>query len=348
MNIMVFNVAAENRGALSVLNDFFEEFKKDATNNYFIVLSLPELAEFKNIKVLKYPWIKKSWLHRLYFDYFVAGKIVKANNIDEVFSMQNIIIPRVTVNQKLYLHQSLPFVDIKFSLFNHPILWVYQNLVGQLIYRSVRNANEVIVQTKWMKKACIEKLNIKNTDKIIVKNPKIELSVEKIFDQKIENLTTFFYPASGLTFKNHKIIVNACKILKEKKIKISKIIFTLSGNENKLISNLHNEVEKKQLPIEFIGLITRSQVFNYYSKSVLIFPSYIESFPLPLLEAKLHKCIILASDCPFSHEILDEYENAYFFNPFDPAMLFSLIEKITAGTISYKDISSSNETGYIK
>jgi glycosyltransferase involved in cell wall biosynthesis len=79
--------------------------------------------------------------------------------------------------------------------------------------------------------------------------------------------------------------------------------------------------------IEFIGTITREQVYEYYSRSVLIFPSYIETFGLPMLEAKMHKTPMLVSDCPFSHEILDEYENVKFFRTEDETQLAGLMEK---------------------
>ena len=45
---------------------------------------------------------------------------------------------------------------------------------------------------------------------------------------------------------------------------------------------------------------------------ITLFPSYIETFGLPLLEAKELNGIVLASDRPFSHEILDGYDKAIF------------------------------------
>ncbi len=322
---MVFNVAAENRGALSILNDFYEEFKKDSSNNYFIVLSKPDLPEIDNIKVLRFPWVKKNWLYRLYFDCFVAGKLVEANNIDEVFSMQNIAIPKIKVRQKIYLHQPLPFVDIRFSLFKYPLLWVYQNIVSKLIYRSIRIADEVIVQTEWMKKACVNRANIIDLDKIKILPPKINIGIKKKYIKNIDDISTFFYPASGVFFKNHNVIIEACKILRNENITNYKVVFSLNGNENTNISKLKDKCLDLGLPVIFAGNLSREEVFEYYSISLLIFPSYIETFGLPLLEAKLHDTPIIASDCPFSHEILDNYNNVVFFNPFNPYELADLM-----------------------
>lgn len=326
MKIMVFDVPAESGGALSVLHDFYNEYKLDQENEYVFVVSFPELQETLNIKVLRYPWIKKSWVHRLYFDHFVAPKLVKEYKVDKVLSLQNILIPHVKVHQSVFVHNALPFSEYRFS-FNENKLWIYQNIIGKNIMKSVKKADHVIIQTDWMKKKIIEQLNI-NAEKIEIKRPKIDIEIKEHFQETKVGLSTFFYPASGVVFKNHKVIVDACLKLKEDGINNYRVIFTLKGNENKHIASLYNIVGKNQLPIKFIGNISREEVFHFYAKSTLLFPSYIETVGLPLLEAKMHKGIVLASDCPFSHEILDGYEKAYFFDAFNTDKLVKLMLKL--------------------
>lgn len=346
MKIMVFDVPAESGGALSVLKDFYKEYKTDLNNDYIFVISKPELEETKNIKVLRYPWIKKSWLHRLYFDNFIALNLIREHEVDDVLSLQNVIIPHTKVKQTVYVHNSLPFAEYRFSIVENRLLWIYQNILSRIIYKSIKKASKVIVQTKWMKKACVEKLNVDGT-KIEVRPPKINIEVEKYFKMTKKSTSTFFYPASGVEFKNHKVIVDACSELKKEGIDNYKVIFTLKGDENKSVSALYKKVKDKNLPIDFIGNISREQVFEYYSKSVLIFPSYIESSPLPLSEAKLHGAPILASDCPFSHEILDGYENKYFFNPFNEDEIAELMKKTIKENINFADIKNDKKIYFI-
>ncbi|MGN9160344.1 glycosyltransferase [Clostridium sulfidigenes] len=327
MKIMVFDVPAESGGALSVLKDFYNEYKVDENNEYIFVVSKPELEGTKNIKVLRYPWIKNSWLHRIYFDNFIAPKIIKTHDVDEVLSLQNVIIPHTKVKQKVYVHNSLPFAEYRFKFLENKLLWVYQNIISKSIFKSIKKANKVIVQTKWMKRACIEILKV-NGNKIEVMAPKVNVNVRQYYKQSKESMSTFFYPASGVEFKNHKVIVEACMELKKEGIKDYKVIFTLKGNENRNIQDLYKRVKKFDLPIYFVGNITRDKVFDHYSKSILIFPSYIETVGLPLIEARMHGTPILTSNCVFSHEILDGYEYRYFFNPFDTNKLYNLISSI--------------------
>lgn len=322
MNIMVFDVPAESGGAISILMEYYKASVQDSDKSkmWYFVISLPDFPETSNVKIIRFPWVKKSWLHRLYFDYFIAPALVKKYKVNEILSLQNVIIPKVKVSQTLYVHQPLPFVDKKFKLTENLLFWVYQNIIGVHIFKSIKRADKIIVQTTWMKNACIDKTKI-NSEKITVVSPKINIKINLYFQPTYDNLHTFFYPASGFVYKNHKVIIEAAMLLKELGVNNYKIVFTLKGNENKHVIEFYRQVRKNNLPIEFIGEIGREQVFDYYSHSVLIFPSYIETFGLPMLEAKLHKTPVLASDCPFSHEILDGYENVRFFGAEDSKSL---------------------------
>ncbi|WP_290062104.1 glycosyltransferase [Paraclostridium bifermentans] len=325
MKIMVFDVPATNGGALTILNQYYKKAIKDRDNEWYFVISTPNLKNTENVKVLKYPWVKKSWIHRFYFDKFMAKEIINKYEIDEILSLQNITIDKIDKKQTLYLHQPLPFVEKKYRLTEDLKLWSYQNIISKMIFKSVKNADSIIVQTNWMKEACVKKTNC-SPRKIKVIQPDFEINIKNIYSNIKSDTVLFFYPASGLKYKNHKIIVEAAELLKEKNILNYKIVFTLKGNENDDVKNLYNKVNKLKLPIEFIGSISLDEVYNYYSKCILIFPSYIETFGLPLLEAKMHGCPILASDCEFSHEILEKYHKANFFNPFDKKEVANLIE----------------------
>lgn len=326
MKVMVFDVSAEIGGALSILNSFYNEYKTDQNDEHIFIVSKPELKETENIKVLQFPWVKKSWLHRIYFDYFIAPKLVKKYKVDEVLSLQNIIVPNVKKKQKVFVHNALPFSEHRFSFFDSKLLWFYQNILGKRIFKSIKKADSVMVQTNWMKEKCIEKLNIE-PNKVEVVSLKLDIEVKRPFTRTKESLSTFFYPANGVAFKNHKVIIDACLKLKDQGIKDYKVIFTLKGNENNYILDLYKKVRDYQLPIEFIGNLSRDDLFDYYSRSILIFPSYIETVGLPLIEAGMHGTPILVSDSPYSHEILKGVENVSFFNAHDIRKLAALMKE---------------------
>jgi len=335
MRIAVFDVAAESGGALSVLQDFYNDFRNDPDNTYIFFVSKPELESCANIDVLRYPWIKTSWLHRLYFDYFCAGRLSERHHADQILSLQNVIVPFAKVPQTLYLHNSLPFVDYRFRLTENPLLWIYQNIISRSIFASLRSASHVIVQTKWMKAACVARLKI-DPDKIEVRPPKIFVQAKTFFRYDETSRRTFFYPASAYVFKNHAIIIKACLNLKKRGIEDYKVILTIRGDENKAVAELHQIVKKYDLPVDFLGPITRDEVFDLYTKTVLLFPSFVESSPLPLSEAMLHGGVILASDYPFSREVLTDYPNARLFDPFNVENLANELASSISGSLMYQ------------
>lgn len=325
MNIMVFDVPAENGGALTILKQYYEKAVNDKNNKWIFVISTPDLVETDNIKVLRYPWVKKSWFHRLYFDKFVANKIVESYEVDEILSLQNVIVKGVKVKQTMYLHQPLPFVEKRYGITEDFKFWTYQNIISKMIFSSIKKADKVIVQTKWMKETCLKRLDV-DSDKFEIQPPVINIKVKNKYEQEDNENKLFFYPSSALMYKNHQIIVEAVKKLKEENITNYRVLFTLKGNENDNVMKLYKVVKEYNLPIDFIGQINLEDVYCYYSKSILIFPSYIETFGLPMLEARMHGSPIIASDCAFSHEILDGYDKVCFFDPFDVDKLSELIK----------------------
>jgi len=340
---MVFDVPAEYGGALSMLHEFYAEVlaSHDDAIDWFFVLSTPKLDTSMNVTVLNYPWVKRSWLHRIYFDYFIAPQLIKQYSIDRIFSLQNVLIPRTTVPQVLYVHQPLPFVKVRFSFAENKLLWVYQNVISHLIFRSMRRAERVIVQTEWLRSEGAKKANVAK-EKIHVVQPAINAEIATYYESTRSNSATFFYPASANVYKNHQVIVEACEVLKQQGVEDYRVVLTLTGAETDHIRRLSRKITEMGLPVKFVGTLTRPEVFNYYAKSVLLFPSYVETFGLPLLEAGLHGSPIIAADTPFGREILDKYPNAHFFGSFNAPGLAGIMKKLISGDTEYK----FNKLGY--
>ncbi|WP_416177424.1 glycosyltransferase [Dialister sp.] len=325
MNILVYGVAATSGGALSVLKECYRKFEQQKDNHYIFIVSTPQLPDTKNITVLRYPNIKKSWFHRLWFEYLEAPNLVRKYGIEEIFSLTNTTIPRTDVRQILYLHQPLPFISQRFKLSENLLFWVYQNVIGKLIIYSVRRADKVIVQTEWIRDSAAKICNV-SLDKFTIQVPSVDTSLIVPYrGQKTE--VTFFFPAAPLSYKNHSLIIKACQVLKKKHICNYKVLFTLTGRENKYAVSLKRSVENHALPIYFIGMLSHKQVFEMYGQSILVFPSYIETFGLPLLEAKLSNAPILASNMPFCREVLNGYESCKFYDKDDFVALSNYMEE---------------------
>ncbi|MHC1734660.1 MAG: glycosyltransferase [Erysipelotrichaceae bacterium] len=327
MKIMVFDVPAVSGGALSILKDYYERSIHDKSNDYVFVVSNVELNDSSNVQVLRFPWVKKSWFHRAFFDYFIASLVVRNHAPDRILSLQNIRIKGTDVYQTIYIHNALPFSSHKFSFFTDFVLWFNQNIIGKMVFESIREVDEVIVQTQWMKRAILEFVDV-DDNKVKVCPVEIQLDKSNVFVGEFKNEVVFFYPASAFVFKNHACLIDACIKLKTMGVMNYRVYLTVSKDDHPRIKRLSKVVENFGLPVEFLGSISPTQVMEFYSRAILVFPSYLETVGLPLLEAKICHSIILASDTEFSHDALGDYPKCHYFDPFDSLTLADLMKNV--------------------
>ena len=323
--ILVVDVAASSGGAMTVLNSFAQEALSCKEINWVFVLSGDYVLPADNVTAKIYSWVKKSRLHRMYFDYFVAPKIVREESPDCVLSLQNINIPFVKTKRVTYVHQSIPFCNFKFCLKENPVEWLYQNVVSHFIYSSIRRSDLVVVQTKWMRTAVVEKTGIPE-QRIMVIAPEVELVSGS---SCAEESKLFFYPAAYAPYKNHKLIISAVAILESAGVTDFEVLFTLSPEE------LPFEISTQR--IRCCGRMPYEQVLANYAKSVLLFPSLLETVGLPLMEAAAVGSPILAAQRLYACEVLEGYPNVLFFDPYDPAALAELMKKQLSNKFSWKE-----------
>jgi glycosyltransferase involved in cell wall biosynthesis len=334
MRIIVNDIAASPGGALSVLKSFYKYLTESdiaKEHEWIFLLSDRYIEERDNIKLLILDDIKKSWFNRLKFDLFVGKNFISKLNPDVVFSLQNTITFGINCPQAIYMHQSIPFQKIKrFSFFKQEerLLAIYQYIIGSIIKSSIRKADMIIVQTQWIRDAVIEFTGI-DIGKTINIFPNIEDYSDFMNDEQFDR-HRFFYPASKHLYKNHQCIYDACDILMNRGVDDFNIELTIV-----------DEIYRPN--IITLGELSFETVIKRYNMSTLIFPSYLETVGLPLIEARQMGTIILASDCPFSKEALEGYGNAYFFNPFKPQELADLMEKVLLGKIIRKPIYQGNK-----
>lgn len=332
MRIVVNDIAATSGGALSILRSFYEYLaKNDCDNEWIFLLSDHYIEDTPNIKVLVLDNVKKNWINRLKFDCLDGKDLMDSLKPDVIFSLQNTMIFGLKIPQLIYMHQPIPFQkEKKFSFFksNERKLFVYQYGIGYLIKKSLRKASHIIVQTEWIRQEVIRSTKI-NSNKVTKIFPDIGDCSIYVKEEKFDK-NSFFYPSADYLYKNHECIYKAVTILGKKNVGCYNIELTITDeNQREHISN--------------IGQISYSSVLEKYNTSTLIFPSYIETVGLPMLEARQMGAIILASDCSFSREVLNGYENAYYFNPFNAEELADLIEKVINGKIIRKKIANQTK-----
>jgi len=341
MRIVVVDVPADRGGALSVLQDFYQYVKEYGQQDEWIfMVSTPEFEACKHIRVERMPWIRKGLLHRIYWDYARAARKIEGYQADVVFSLQNVPVPFVKLPQLVYVHQSLPFQQVKqYSFFRREerSMAFYQHIIGSRIIAGVSRASKVIVQSTWMKQSMLHKARIED-ERVVVVPPAFSMPAIRQHILQEGNpirMNRFFYPAGASHYKNHQCILKAVELLLHKGIQDFTVEFTIRQDDNGLSRELYNDALGLGDRVKFNGQLPRDEVYQKLTESVLLFPSYIETVGLPLVEARHIGSVILASDCNFSHENLLEYDNARFFDPMDPSSLAQEMELVISGGWNY-------------
>lgn len=316
MNIFVNATGAEIGGLYTIVDQFLMEIRNhDIRKQYYVFVSNNKFDrhQSENVKIIKVD--AKKWHKRFIWDAYGMRKWVRANFIypDKIISLQNTPVKfNKKIPQLIYLHTSIPFVPYNWNIRSKTErkMWFYKNIYPFFIKLFLNRNCEIIVQANWLQKAVSSFLEVPK-ERIHVIRPNVNISIDEFKGYTIENSKkkkVYFYPAIDYIYKNHIALLQALELIKEqdhRAYKDIKLIFTV-GKE----SWIYKEACKLGVEgcIEFIGQVDFKDVLRYYSSSdVILFPSYIETFGLPLIEAAYFNKTIICADEEYAREVLATY-----------------------------------------
>jgi glycosyltransferase involved in cell wall biosynthesis len=148
-------------------------------------------------------------------------------------------------------------------------------------------------------------------------------------------------------FKNFECICEAILLLpKEIQDKIE-VHFTISGNENKYAKSIFNKYSNHNC-FKFIGKLNRNEVAGYYeAMDALLFPSKLETWGLPLTEAKEFNKPIFVSDLPYAKETIGKYDKVSFFDSKNSIDLAEKIQLFINDKLTFDKTVSSNNPDFV-
>lgn len=329
-------------GTLSVLKDclYSIENNDQFNNDEFIALvhkkSLFEKNKYKKIKFIEFPYSRKSYLYRLYYEFFYFKKFAKVNKVNFWISLHDISPNLVNVPQVVYCHNPTPFnkIDLK-DLFVQPTIFFFSLFYSYLYSINIKKNKYVIVQQLWIKNEFHKKFGLELNKIIIAKpqEPKITIVENEL---KLDPTTVqFVFPTFPRVFKNIEIIAEAVIVLNNQGINKFIVNLTIDGTENKYSKLIYKKYSHLEC-LNFIGLQTREKVYELYGESnCLLFPSKLETWGLPISEYKQFDKPIIVADLPYAKETVAHYNKAKFFDPNSPVSLANCMKEI----IFNKDIS---------
>lgn len=334
-NIFISGVNIVNGGPLTVYKNCLKELISYIDlEEYYIYAIVNDKKLFSEIhspslEYIEIPSANKSYLHKIYYEYYYFNKLSKNYNVFFWLSI-NDVSPNISIsNRAVYCHNATIIYSPKISdIFFQPKILLFKYTYW-LIFRTNLEKNKfVIVQQHWFRNEFIKRFKI-DPNKVVVNSPKSINTLNHSSSQHVLNsLKTFIFPSLPRGFKNFEIIGEAVSLLVQKGIVDFKVYFTINGNEN-----VYSKWVKKKYSflnqLEFIGYQSTKELEEYYTASdCLLFPSKLETWGLPITEFKSYGRPIFVADLPYAYEVVGDYQYAKYFNPNDAQVLADLMEQI--------------------
>ena len=248
--------------------------------------------------------------------------MLKKYKIDLVFNFGDIVIP--TSVSQIY------FFDWAYAVYSEEYVWRKMRMKDYIIRKTkiflinkfIDRAELTIVQTKNIADRLMKKFSNQNV--VIIPTPVgIDLSDDNEFcDLKLSNdKKYFFYPASYSTHKNFEIVLSLLLLIKKRKLPYVLVLtldFEVASEflEKIKSANLNNVINLGKVKLELMPSL-------YKQVDALFFPSLLETYGLPYIEAMAFEKPILTSNLDFAHAICDDM--AFYFNPFEAQSILNVM-----------------------
>lgn len=151
----------------------------------------------------------------------------------------------------------------------------------------------------------------------------------------IQNTKYFLYVGNAYPHKNLERLLEAIASLKYSVLGIKLI---LVGGEDHFYKQLKKKVEVMGLTesVSFYGPAKREELTSLYQKALaLVFPSLMEGFGLPGLEAMASSCLVVCSDIPVFREIYGE--GALYFDPKNPKDIAEKLKMVCSNVLKQQN-----------
>ena len=345
--IVVSGINLFRGGTLKILQDCIAALSAFAAGNFRIIALVHDeklFPNYKNVEYIAYPKSRKSWFNRLYYEYIGFKKLSKQIKPYAWFSLHDTTPNVIAEKRMVYCHNTFPFYrPVWRDWFVQPRIVMFCLFSRYIHQFNIRKNTFVVVQQEWLREAFEKMFSIHN---VVVSLPiqtnetvMVDCAKQTVSGGKIK----FFYPVTPMIHKNYEVIFQAVILLERAGITNFEILLTFDGTEERFTRKLVDSYGSLE-SLRFIGFLSREELNKFFQAcDCLLFPSKIESWGLPITEAKLFNKPVLCSDLPYAREAVGKYDKAKFFNPDNAQQLADEMKSFIQGNIVYNE---TNETVY--
>lgn len=307
-------------------------------NNWEIIVLVnnASLIETTGVTFLEFPLSKRSWILRLYYEWWHFRWLSKKLKPDLWLSLHDITPFVESRYQAVYCHNPAMFYRISLlEAWLEPKLLMFNLFYRYLYGIGIHRNRYVIVQQDWLRQEFKRLFNVNN---VVVAYPIVPVEQKKApLEKKNRDKFIFFYPTLPRVFKNIDLICEAVKILNLQGISGFEVRLTLDGSENRYAAFLLKHYANIR-GIIFTGRQNHQEMLEQYGNSdCVLFPSRLETWGLPISEAKSFGKPLLVSEQPYAHETVGSYDKVSFIDPYSPAEWANKMQLLLSGKLTFSD-----------
>lgn len=342
--IVISGINLFEGGPLSIYYDCLDAMIADKYYQVYSIICFVHKKEiFKKykgyFKFIELPKSRSSYLYRFYYEYVYFHSFSKRHKVDVWLSLHD-MTPNVKCRSLYtYCHNSTPFFKADISVLKFNKNTYFMSKFYKFIYRiNIKRNTSLIVQQDWIRSEFKRLFGVKN---VIVAHPSVKINQISEFECNFQAIKKiFFFPSYPRVFKNFEVICAAAKQL-EKSIGQFEVWLTLDGSENKYSNYLKKKYSDVKA-IKWIGLQNREEMVKRYQQcNCVIFPSKLETWGLPITEAKAYDIPLLLADLPYAHETVGAYDMVSFFPVDSEKKLSHLMHQVCNGNIEFQGNKSA-------
>lgn len=354
-------VAAEMGGALNYVQNFCRELAKhDACGRFITLLSQAGWAKAKfpnapHIDYRVFEWPKRSVLHRFYFDQWVVKEIARETGADGLYS-------QVFAVRGFSGHQVL---NLRNSVYFSPVYWERVLETRSLPKRmetslrrswtrwSIRQADTIIAPTQAMLDEARRQNNLCQKRwlavhhgfdrEVFLSGDPLNRRQQQILAALEKGVPKTLFVSAFCEHKNVDILFEGFRLYQEAGGK-GKLILTFSKDPLDTADGIRAKAAYEGCSLDkdliFLGPVPWAEIHDLYRQcDLFVFPSYLESFGFPMVEAMASGLPIVASDTPINREICQEA--ALYFGTFDERDLAEKICEVLNNSDLSRGLSSA-------
>jgi glycosyltransferase involved in cell wall biosynthesis len=334
LRVLLNAVSAKMGGAANYLRNIASELENLAPDDEFICVVPEDQASAlrglaRNLQVIGTPVSNDSYLRRIWFDQVTLRRMLRKEKIDVLYSTANLGMLACPSRQVLLVRNMLYFspayerllvsAGLKARLENALRRW--------LVCRSAKSADTVLTPSRTMLDALLEYCPAARAKTVVnpygVRSPAPRSAAIKPCRERGSAVTLLYTSL----YAEHKNLGTLLKALQELvKIGVEYRLMTPADPDSQgrgRTATWRRDSQTARDPelrrhLEFTGVLDAEAIGRLYTLAdVFVYPSVIESFGHPLLEAMAAGLPVVAADAPINRELCAD--SAVYFSPYDAA-----------------------------